>query len=43
VRSVLDIRNAISAEFGPVGVDDVVRFFRDAERAGTFTISEKGK
>jgi aminopeptidase YwaD len=42
-RSILDIRNAISAEFGPVKVDDVVRFFRDAEKAGTFTITEKAK
>jgi hypothetical protein len=40
-RSVLDIRNALAAEFGPVSVDDVVRFFRDAERAGTHTIAEK--
>ena len=40
-RSVLDIRNALAAEFGPVSVDDVVRFFRDAERAGTHTIVEK--
>ena len=23
------------------GVDDVVRFFRDAEKAGTFTVAEK--
>jgi peptidase M28-like protein len=40
-RSILDIRNAIAAEFGPVSVDDVVRFFRDSEKAGTFTITEK--
>jgi hypothetical protein len=42
-RSILDIRNAISAEFGPVNVDDVVRFFRDQEKAGTFTVTEKTK
>ena len=42
VRSILDIRNAISAEFGPVKVDDVVRFFRDGEAAGAYTITTKG-
>jgi len=42
-RSILDVRNAVSAEFGPVSVDDVVRFFRDAERAGTYTIAVKAK
>jgi hypothetical protein len=41
VRSILDIRNAISAEFGPVTVDDVVRFFRDGEAAGAYTIATK--
>ena len=40
-RSILEIRNALAAEFGPVAVDDVVRFFRDAEKAGTFTIAAK--
>ena len=40
-RSILEIRNALAAEFGPVAVDDVVRFFRDAEKAGTFTIATK--
>jgi hypothetical protein len=41
VRSILDIRNAISAEFGPVSVDNVVRFFRDGEAAGAYTITTK--
>ena len=41
VRSILDIRNAISAEFGPVKVDDVVRFFREGETAGAYTITTK--
>jgi hypothetical protein len=41
VRSILDIRNAISAEFGPVKVDDVVRFFRDGEAAGIYAIATK--
>jgi hypothetical protein len=40
-RSILEIRNALAAEFGPVAVDDVVRFFRDAEKAGTFTVTER--
>lgn len=40
-RSVLDIRNAIAAEFGPVPVDAVVTFFRDAEKAGTYTVTSK--
>ena len=42
-RSILDVRNAIAAEFGPVSIDDVVRFFRDAEAAGTFTITARAK
>jgi hypothetical protein len=37
-HSILDIRNAIAAEFGPVALDAVTRFFRDAERAGTYVI-----
>ncbi len=40
-QSILDVRNAISAEFGPVALSNVVQFFRDAEKAGTFTIAEK--
>ena len=40
-RSILDIRNALAAEFGPVPLDDVTRFFRDAEKAGTYTIGAK--
>jgi aminopeptidase YwaD len=41
VRSILDIRNAISAEFGPVSVENVVRFFREGEAAGAYTITTK--
>jgi len=37
-RSILDIRNAIAAEFGPVPVETVVNYFRNLERAGTWTI-----
>jgi hypothetical protein len=40
-HSILDVRNAIAAEFGPVALSNVVQFFRDAEKAGTFTIAEK--
>ncbi len=40
-RSVLDVRNAISAEFGPVPVENVVRFFREGAAAGQYTIAEK--
>ena len=40
-RSILDIRNAISAEFGPVPVETVVNFFRAGERAGQYTIVVK--
>ena len=42
-RSILDIRNALAAEFGPVSLDDVTKFFRDAEKAGTYTVSERTK
>ncbi len=40
-RSLLDIRNALAAEFGPVTLDDVTRFFRDLEKTGAYTISSK--
>jgi hypothetical protein len=40
-RSILDIRNAIAAEFGPVPLDDVTKFFRDLEKTGAYTIGEK--
>jgi aminopeptidase YwaD len=40
-HSILDVRNAISAEFGPIALSKVVQFFRDAEKAGTWTIAEK--
>jgi aminopeptidase YwaD len=42
-RSILDVRNAISAEFGPVALSNVVQFFRDAEKVGTFVITEKAE
>src|SRR4051812_34079293 len=37
-RSLLDIRNALAAEFGPVTLDDVTKFFRDLENSGDYTI-----
>ena len=40
-RSLLDIRNALAAEFGPVPLDDVTKFFRDLEKSGAYTIGEK--
>jgi hypothetical protein len=40
-RSLLDIRNALTAEFGPVTLDDVTRFFRDLEKTGAYTIASK--
>lgn len=40
-RSLLDIRNALAAEFGPVPLEDVTKFFRDLEKAGGFTVTER--
>jgi hypothetical protein len=40
-RSVLDVRNAISAEFGPVPLDQVVTFFLELERSGAWTIEQQ--
>lgn len=40
-HSILDIRNALAAEFGPVALDDVTRFFRDLETAGSYVIAER--
>jgi hypothetical protein len=40
-RSILDIRNALAAEFGPVSLDAVTKFFRDLEKAGAYTIPPK--
>ena len=40
-RSILDIRNAIAAEFGPVPVETVVNFFRNGERQGQYRIAVK--
>jgi hypothetical protein len=40
-RSLLDIRNALAAEFGPVLPEDITRFFRELEHSGARTIAEK--
>jgi hypothetical protein len=40
-HSLLDVRNALAAEFGPVPVDAVTKFFRDLEKTGAYTIREK--
>ncbi len=40
-RSILDIRNALAAEFGPVSLDDVTRFFRNLEKIGAYAIEPK--
>jgi hypothetical protein len=40
-RSLLDIRNALAAEFGPVTLDDVTKFFRDLEKTGAYTIADE--
>ncbi len=40
-RSLLEVRNAIAAEFGPVPLADVTRFFRELEKSGAYTIVEK--
>ena len=37
-RSLLDIRNALAAEFGPVPLDDVTKFFRDLEKSAAYTV-----
>lgn len=40
-RSILDIRQAVSAEFGPVELQDVLTFFRVLERAGLVTLEKR--
>ncbi len=39
-RSILDIKKAVSAEFGPVELQDVLSFFRVLERAGLITLKK---
>jgi peptidase M28-like protein len=40
-RSVLDVRNAVSAEFQPVALEKVVEYFRSLETAGGWTIETR--
>ena len=40
-RTVLDIRDAISAEFGPVDAEKVIAFFRGLEKTGEFELKIK--
>jgi hypothetical protein len=40
-HSLLDIRNALAAEFGPVGLDAVTKFFDEAVTAGTFVVTTR--
>ncbi len=39
-RSILDIKKAVSAEFSPVKLQDVLSFFRVLERAGLVTLKK---
>jgi len=39
-RSVLDIRNAVSAEFGPSDIGGVMDFFKNAEKTGEFELTK---
>ncbi|MFQ6617871.1 MAG: DUF4910 domain-containing protein [Fidelibacterota bacterium] len=40
-RSILDIRNAVSAEYEPVELNHIDRIIKDLERAGLVEITEK--
>ena len=40
-RSILEIRNAISAEFQPVALGKVVEFFQSLETAGGWTVEKR--
>ena len=42
-RSILEIRDAISAELGPIAVSKVVQFFRDLEKLGAWEISQRAR
>jgi hypothetical protein len=41
-RSVLDIRNAVSAEYGPLDLAKVMEFFRGLEKTGEFELTQRG-
>lgn len=40
-RSVLDIRNAVSAELGAIPIGDVIQYFYDMERQGVVVIARR--
>ena len=40
-RSLLDIANAVSAEYGPVKLEDIFSFFRLLEKAGVVEMRKK--
>jgi hypothetical protein len=39
-RTVLDIRNALSAEYGPQDISKVLAFFEGTAKTGEFELSE---
>jgi hypothetical protein len=42
-HSVLDFRNVLAAEFGPVPVEKVTEFFEAGVKAGLYTMVERGR
>ncbi|MBI5280232.1 MAG: M28 family peptidase [Candidatus Solibacter usitatus] len=42
-RSVLDIRNAVSAEYGAQEIGKVLEFFRAGEKSGEFELTQRGQ
>src|SRR5262249_36193639 len=40
-RSVLDIRNALAAEYGPIELNRVMDFFKNAEKTGEFELTKR--
>ncbi len=40
-RSILDIRDAVSAEFGPIDAAKFVGFFRELEKSGEFSLQAR--
>jgi len=42
-RSILDIRDAVSAEFGPLDTAKFLQFFRQLEKTGEFALEQKDK
>jgi hypothetical protein len=42
-RTILDIRDAVSAEFGPLDAAKFVEFFRQLEKTGEFALNTKSE